>query len=78
MHEHLIADVKGKVIGYQDLNKIGKILSDTMIRRRKKDVLLQLPERMDKVLYVTMTEHQSEIHEEYRQHVAKLIIKWHK
>jgi SNF2 family DNA or RNA helicase len=78
MHEHRIADEKGKVIGYQDLNKIGKILSDTMIRRRKKDVLLQLPERMDKVLYVTMTEHQSEIHEEYRQHVAKLIIKWHR
>lgn len=49
-----------------------------MIRRRTKDVLLQLPERMDKVLYVTMTEHQSEIHEEYRLHVAKLIIKWHR
>jgi len=78
MHEHRIADEKGKVIGYQDLNKIGKILSGTMIRRRKKDVLLQLPERMDKVLYVTMTEPQGEIHEEYRQHVAKLILKWHR
>lgn len=78
MHEHRIADEKGKVIGYQDLNKIGKILSATMIRRRKKDVLLQLPERVDKVLYVTMTEYQSEIHEEYRQHVAKLILKWHR
>jgi SNF2 family DNA or RNA helicase len=78
IHEHRVTDEKGKVIGYQDLNKIGKILSDTMIRRRKKDVLLQLPERMDKVLFVTMTEFQSEIHEEYRQHVAKLIIKWHR
>ena len=76
MHDHRITDEKGKIIGYQDLNKIGKILSGTMIRRRKKDVLLQLPERMDKVLYVTMTEHQSEIHEEYRQFVAKLILKW--
>ncbi len=78
MHEHRITDEKGKVIGYQDLNKIGKILSATMIRRRKKDVLLQLPERVDKVLYVTMTEYQSEIHEEYRQYVAKLILKWHR
>jgi SNF2 family DNA or RNA helicase len=78
MQEHRIADEKGKVIGYRDLNTIGEILSDTMIRRRKKDVLLQLPERMDKILYVTMTEHQSEIHEEYRQHVAKLILKWHR
>ncbi len=76
IHEHRVTDKKGKVIGYQDLNKIGKILSDTMIRRRKKDVLLQLPERMDKVLFVTMTEFQSKIHEEYRQYVAQLIIKW--
>ena len=76
IHEHRVTDEKGKVIGYQDLNKIGKILSDTMIRRRKKDVLLQLPERMDKVLFVTMTEFQSKIHEEYRQYVAQLIIKW--
>jgi superfamily II DNA/RNA helicase len=49
-----------------------------MIRRRKKDVLLQLPERMDKVLYVTMTEFQSKIHEEYRQYVAQVILKWHR
>ncbi len=78
IHEHRVTDEKGKIIGYQDLNKIGKILSDTMIRRRKKDVLLQLPERMDKVLFVTMTGFQSEIHEEYRQCVAKLILKWHR
>jgi len=78
MHEHRVTDEKGKVIGYQDLNKIGKILSAIMIRRRKKDVLLQLPERVDKVLYVTMTEYQSKIHEEYRQYVAKLILKWHR
>jgi SNF2 family DNA or RNA helicase len=76
IHEHRITDEKGKVTGYQDLNKIGKILSRTMIRRRKKDVLLQLPERTDEVLYVTMTEFQSKIHEEYRQYVAQLILKW--
>jgi SNF2 family DNA or RNA helicase len=78
IHEHRLTDEKGKIIGYRDLNKIGEILSGTMIRRRKKDVLLQLPERIDKVLFVTMTEYQSGIHEEYRQHVAKLIIKWHR
>jgi SNF2 family DNA or RNA helicase len=78
IHEHRLTDERGKVIGYRDLNKIGEILSLTMIRRRKKDVLLQLPERIDKVLYVTMTEYQIEIHEEYRLCVAKLILKWHR
>ena len=78
IHEHRLTGENGKVIGYRDLNKIGEILSGTMIRRRKRDVLLQLPERMDKILFVTMTEFQSEIHEEYRQCVAKLILKWHR
>jgi len=78
IHEHRITDEKGKVTGYKDLNKIGALLSDTMIRRRKKDVLVQLPERIDKVLYVTMTEYQGKIHEDYRQYVAQLIIKWHR
>jgi len=78
IHEHRIADEKGKVTGYKDLNNIGNALSGIMIRRRKKDVLLQLPERMDKVLFVTMTEYQSKIHEEYRQYVAQLILKWHR
>jgi len=78
IHEHRVTDEKGKLIGYQELNKIGTVLSGTMIRRRKKDVLLQLPERMDKVLFVSMTSFQSKIHEEYKQYVAQLILKWHR
>ncbi|NJO70459.1 MAG: DEAD/DEAH box helicase, partial [Bacteroidetes bacterium] len=76
MHDHRITDDRGKVTGYRDLNSIGQLLSNTMIRRRKKDVLLQLPERMDKVLYVPMTDEQRAIHSEYQDHVAKLISKW--
>jgi SNF2 family DNA or RNA helicase len=78
MHEHRITDEKGKITGYKELNKIGSVLSDTMIRRRKKDVFLQLPERIDKVLFVPMTDYQGKIHEEYRQYVGQLIIKWHR
>ncbi|NJK94785.1 MAG: SWF/SNF helicase family protein [Bacteroidales bacterium] len=37
---------------------------------------MQLPERMDKVLYVPMTDEQRAIHSEYQDHVAKLISKW--
>jgi SNF2 family DNA or RNA helicase len=76
MHEHRITDENGKVKGYQNLNRIGELLADSMIRRRKKEVLLQLPERMDKVLLVPMTEEQASIHNEYRETVAKLISKW--
>ncbi len=66
----------GKVIGYKNLNVIGEQMKDVLIRRRKKEVALQLPGRMDKVLFVPMTEEQRSMHDEYQSHVAKLVSKW--
>lgn len=76
MHDHRIVDETGKVKGYKDLNEIGNRLSGTMIRRRKKEVLVQLPERMDKNLFVPMTEEQAAIHRENQDSVARLVHKW--
>lgn len=76
MDEYRIVDEAGKIKGYKDLDKIGKKLAGTMIRRRKKDVLLQLPERMDKILYVPMTEEQALAHSDYQENVSKLVFKW--
>lgn len=68
----------GKVIGYQHLNEIKSLLADTLIRRTKKEVLKQLPERMDKNLFVPITQEQREIHDEMQQVVSKLVSKWRK
>lgn len=46
----------GQVVGYKNLREISDVLADCMIRRLKKDVLKQLPARMDKVLFVPMTQ----------------------
>jgi SNF2 family DNA or RNA helicase len=73
-----IRNDSGKTIGYQHLNEIGDILSDVMIRRNKKEVLSQLPERMDKNLIVPMTQTQMDWHEDYREVVAKLVSKWNR
>lgn len=73
-----IKNESGKIIGYKHLNEIGNILSSIMIRRNKKEVLSQLPERMDKNLLVPMTQLQIDWHEEYRSVVAKLVHKWKK
>jgi SNF2 family DNA or RNA helicase len=73
---HQIKDENGKIIGYRELNEIGQKLSDVMLRRTKKEVLSQLPDRMDKVLFVPMTEYQMDIHEGSKSMVAKLISKW--
>ena len=66
----------GKVLGYQHLNEITTLLSDTLIRRTKAEVLKQLPERMDKNLFVPMTLEQKEIHDELQTLVSKLVNKW--
>jgi len=66
----------GKVIGYRNLNEIGELLSDVMIRRKKDKVLKDLPERIDKNLLVPMTEMQMDWHTEFQNVVARLVFKW--
>jgi SNF2 family DNA or RNA helicase len=68
----------GKVIGYQHLHEIKLTLADTLIRRTKAEVLKELPERMDKNLFVPMTLEQREIHDEMQLVVSKLVGKWQK
>src|ERR1700676_97939 len=43
LHEHQVKDEAGRVTGYTRLEKIGQTLAPIMIRRRKSEVLLQLP-----------------------------------
>ncbi len=74
---HSVRDpLTGKATGYTGLNEIGSKLSGIMLRRTKKEVLKQLPSRMDKNLFVPMTPKQSEIHEECKNSVASLMDKW--
>ncbi len=73
---HQVMNSMGKVVGYQNLNTIGQSLSDVVIRRHKKDVLKQLPQRMDKIFFVPMTPQQWSIHNENKDTVAQLVNKW--
>ncbi len=66
----------GRVIGYHNLDQIGKTLSPILIRRHKKDVLKQLPGRLDKNFFVTMTKEQLDHHSENRDIVVKIVAKW--
>jgi superfamily II DNA or RNA helicase len=73
---HRVTDEGGKVIGYRDLQSIRESLKDVMIRRRKTEVLRQLPDRIDKNFFVQMTKEQWVIHDENCEIVAKLVAKW--
>ncbi|MFO0897381.1 MAG: DEAD/DEAH box helicase [Pirellulales bacterium] len=76
LREHQDLDENGRVVGYRGLDKISQTLAPIMLRRRKQEVLSQLPERADKNFFVPMTEQQREHHEENRDVVAKLVSKW--
>lgn len=75
--DHQIHDKEtGRVIGYKELDSIGKTLGPILLRRRKEQVLNQLPGRLDKHLFVPMTDQQMGHHEENKEIVAKIVAKW--
>lgn len=76
LHKHQVKDDSGRVIGYRDLEQIGETLAPIMIRRRKADVLLQLPERTDQNLLVPMTPEQLVHHEENAEIVGQIVQRW--
>ena len=78
LHEHQVKDEAGRVTGYTGLEKIGQTLAPVMIRRRKSEVLRQLPIRTDQNLLVPMTEMQMVYHQENADVVARIVQRWRK
>jgi SNF2 family DNA or RNA helicase len=76
LHEHQVRDPVGKVVGYRDLDRIGKTLEPVLLRRHKDEVLDQLPERIDNNVFVPMTDPQRDCHDENKEIVARIVQKW--
>jgi superfamily II DNA or RNA helicase len=74
--EHQHVDKDGRVIGYRNLDNVGRTLEPVLIRRTKKEVLKQLPERLDKNYFVPMTKEQMAHHAENAEIVARIVAKW--
>lgn len=78
LHQHQVKDEAGRVTGYTALEQIGATLAPIMLRRRKSEVLRQLPERTDQNLRVPMTEAQMRYHDENADIVARIVKRWRK
>ncbi len=76
LHEHQVKDESGRVTGYTGLERIGETLAPILIRRRRSEVLAQLPDRTDQNVLVPMTEKQMVHHEENADVVAKIVARW--
>ena len=74
--ECIETDDLGKIIGYKNLNRIGEQIRQRLIRRRKKDVALQMPERQDQNLLLTITQEQMDMHTEFKFQLSLLLKKW--
>ena len=77
-HEHQTLDEAGRVIGYRNLQQIGRTLSPILLRRRKSEVLKELPPRVDNTVFVAMTNEQQAHHDENGEIVDRIVSRWRK
>ncbi|HWL85228.1 MAG TPA: DEAD/DEAH box helicase [Polyangiaceae bacterium] len=66
-------DSKGRVVGYKNLAALRRRIAPAVVRRRKEDVLTQLPALTQQTRYTTMLPEQSELEEEYRADATRLL-----
>ncbi len=65
-------DDKGKIVGYKQLGLLRERIAPVVMRRRKDEVLLQLPPITEQTRYTPLTREQRELDEEYRHKAARL------
>jgi superfamily II DNA or RNA helicase len=75
LHEHRVIDDKGKLVGYRNLNKIREKLEPILLRRTRQEVLKQLPERTDNLVFVEMTDQQRGPYLDQQTTLARLVHK---
>ena len=78
LDEHQQRDEAGRVIGYRALDRIGQTLAPVMLRRRKAEVLTQLPARVDNRIFVPLTPQQRVHHDENGGVVTRIVSRWRK
>ncbi len=71
--EFTTLDASGRPVGYRNLDLLRERIAPVMLRRRKEQVLADLPERIVSRLTVPMTAKQQAIHEDAEGKVSRLL-----
>lgn len=66
---------KNKIEGYRNLESLNHKLKGLVLRRRKEEVLKDLPDQVVNTYFVPMTREQCELHESYRAPLASILSK---
>ncbi|MCC6417275.1 MAG: DEAD/DEAH box helicase [Gemmataceae bacterium] len=75
LHEHRVLDEQGKVIAYRNLEKIRGKLEPILLRRTRAQVLTELPERTESIVYVELTDAQRGPYADQQTTLARLVAK---
>lgn len=74
-HFMLSREKKGKILGYRNLDMLHEKLKKIAIRRRKEEVLSDLPDEVENNYYIELTEKQHKIHSGFAQSLLPIINK---
>ncbi len=74
-HFMLSRKKKGKILGYRNLDKLYSDLQSIVIRRKKHDVLDQLPHELVNNYFIDLTADQRQMHAGYAQYLLPLMNK---
>jgi superfamily II DNA or RNA helicase len=75
LSDHRQVNEQGKLIGYRNLHQVREKLAPILLRRRRDQVLKDLPPRTDKIFRVPMTAEQASYYGDQQMVVAALVRK---
>ncbi len=71
----LSRDKKGKILGYRNLDQLHEKLKPIVIRRRKEEVLTDLPQLIENNYYIDLSFQQQELHNGFSASLAPILQK---
>lgn len=74
-HFMLSREKRGRILGYRNLDRLHERLKGVVIRRRKEEVLSELPDEIVNNYYVELSTKQAQIHNGYLQSLLPLLNK---
>jgi SNF2 family DNA or RNA helicase len=75
LYEHRVLDDEGNLKGYRNLDAIREKLAPVFLRRTRGEVLTQLPERTDSIIFVELADEQRRHYEEQKTALARILQK---
>jgi superfamily II DNA or RNA helicase len=74
-HKHRVVDDNGRVRGFRKLDELREQLKPILLRRTRKEILQQLPERTTSVIRIRPTAEQADMHYGFMQTVIQITSK---